>query len=195
MDTQELEIEYKKLRIEKWKTFFSILTPLILVYLTFIVQSTLTEKKAEFDRLQQILNEKQRIYGTLGSDLNRIYVYIADVGDFRQYTPLQIIQRKRESDRLFFTYLPYWTEETAKRYEVFMDSAFATYQGSGERAKIRAMVFEKQKAYEKDNLNWEVSWNSHFTEKRDSNYASAYWELVESLLADTVSSEVRKISL
>ena len=195
MDEQELEIEHKKLRIEKWKTFFSILTPLILVYLTFIVQSTLTEKKAEFERLQQILNEKQRIYGKLGSDLNRIYVYIADVGDFRQYTPLQIIQKKRESDRLFFTYLPYWSEKTAKRYDAFMRSAFATYQGSGERAKIKAMALEKQKAYEKDKLIWDNAWNKHFTENRDPNYASAYWRLVESLLADTVSSRVREIPL
>jgi hypothetical protein len=195
MDAEELEIEQKKIRIEKWKTFFSILTPLILVYLTFIVQSTLTEKEAEFERLQQILNEKQRIYGTLGSDLNRIYVYIADVGDFRQYTPLQIIQKKRECDRLFFTYLPYWSEETASRYTDFMKSAFATYQGAGERAKIKAMVHEKRKAYEKDNLNWEESWDDHFTERRDPNYDSAYWRLVESLLADTVSSKVRQISL
>ncbi len=195
MDKQELEIEYKKLRIEKWKTVLSILTPLILVYLTFIVQSTIKEKEAEFERLQQILNEKQRIYGTLGSDLNRIYVYIADVGDFRQYTPLQIIQKKRESDRLFLTYLPYWTEETANRYTDFMKSAFATYQWSGERAKIRATAYQKQMAYKKDNLTWEDSWNKHFTKERDANYVSAYWKLVESLLADTVSSKVRRISL
>lgn len=195
MDDQELEIEHKKLKIEKWKTFFSILTPLILVYLTFIVQSTLTEKEAEFGRLEQILAEKQRIYGSLGSDLNRIYVYIADVGDFRQYTPLQIIQKKRATDRLFFTYLPYWSKETETRYQAFMTSAFATYQGAGKRAKIKTRSFEKKKAYEIDNLVWKDDWDKHFTEDRDTAYETNYWKLVESLLADTVSPNVREISL
>ena len=194
MDEQKLEIEKKRLTVERWKTFLSILTPLILVYLTFIVQSTLSAKEAEFERLQQILREKQRIYGTLGKDLNIIYVYLADIGDFRQYTPLQIIQKKREADRLFFTYLPYWSKQTADRYQKFMNSAFATYQDVGERAKIRTSSYEKIKAYEKDRINWDASWNKNFTEKRDPEYSSAYWELVESLLSDTVSSSVREIS-
>ena len=194
MDQQQLDIEHQKLGIEKWKTLLSILTPLILVYLTFIVQSTLSEKEAEFSRLEQILAEKQRIYGTLGSDLNRIYVYIADLGDFRQYTPLQIIQKKREADRLFFTYLPYWSKETESSYKAFMDSAFDTYQGAGKRAKIKARSFEKKKAYEIDKLAWDDDWDKHFTEERDANYESNYWKLVESLLADTVSSNVREVS-
>ena len=75
-----------------------------------------------------------------------------------------------------------------------MDSAFETYQGSGEKAKIRARSFQKQKAYGVDRMVWDESWDKYFIGKVDQNSKSAYWELVESMLADTVSTEVRDIS-
>ena len=192
MDDRQFELEVKKYRQSWFATFLSILTPLILVYLTFTVQSVLKEREAQFERQAQILNEKQNSYATLGVDLNIIYVYLADVGDFREYTPLEVIQRKREADRLFFIFRPYWSEETEERYTKFMDDAFETYSGSGKRARIRASADQKVAAYRVDGKLWNQEWDQYFTGKRADSYRNSYYELVASLLSDTTSSDVRK---
>lgn len=129
----------------------------------------------------------------MGAKLNIIYVYLADVGDFRRYTPLEIIEKKRETDRLFYIYQPYWSIETEDKYDIFMDSAFKTFRGSGERAAIRTESYQKKKAYEVDGIEWDSSWDGYFTEEESLAYEEYYSDLVASFLKDTTSSEVRAI--
>ncbi len=126
-------------------------------------------------------------------DLNVIYVYVADVGDFRAYSPIDVIQRKREADRVFYMYRPYWSSQTEERYRAFMDAAFETYTGLGRLPRIRARSDEKKVAIEVDGEAWNAKWNPLFSEGRATNYQDAYYELVSSLLADTTSSKGRRI--
>ena len=102
---------------------------LVLVVLTYVVNNAIQERGALLKREEQILAEKQRLYAELGKNLNVVFVYIADVGDFRQYTPVEIVTRKRETDRMFFMYLPYWSEGTEQRYKAYMEASFQTYNG------------------------------------------------------------------
>ena len=191
---EESNLEIKMYKLEVWKAIASFLTPIVLVILTFQVNTVLKEKEHQLKVGEQILKEKQAIYSDIGKKLNIIFVYVADVGDFRRYDPLDIIQKKREVDRIFKMYAPYWTDETESKYSDFMRSTFKTYNAPGVRAKIRATKYEKVKAYQVDKIQWNEDWNKYFTEERDPNYFSKYYDLVESLLADIVSTNVRKIS-
>jgi hypothetical protein len=56
----------------------SILTPLVLVVLTFVVNDAIQQRGAALKREEQILAEKQKIYAEMGKMLNVIYVYVAD---------------------------------------------------------------------------------------------------------------------
>ena len=106
MDAEELELKHQDYRLERWKVFLSILTPLVLVVLAYVVNNAIQERGALLRREEQVLAEKQRLYGELGKNLNVVFVYIADVGGFRQYTPVEIVERKRKTDRMFFMYRP-----------------------------------------------------------------------------------------
>ena len=194
IDNQEHELEKKKYSLEVWKAIASLLTPVVLVFLTFQVNSVLKEKEHQLKVGEQILKEKQSLYSEMGHDLNIIFVYIADVGDFRKYAPLEVIEKKRKVDRLFWMYAPYWSSNTEEKYKAFMSSAFEMYNGSGIRAKIKAYRHEKVAAYQIDEMNWNEKWNNYFTENRDNEYFDKYYELVESLLSDIVSTDVRKLS-
>ena len=171
----------------------SILTPLVLVALTFVVNNAIQERGALLKREEQILAEKQKIYAELGRRLNIFYVYVADVGDFRSYTPPRVVELKREADRQFFMYRPYWSDSTEKRYNEFMKAAFLTYTGAGLPAKINASRAQKVAAYEVDKLKWDAAWNQYFTENSDPDIGTKYYALVSSLLADTVNAGIRKL--
>lgn len=194
MDAQELELKHREFRLDKWKTIISILTPLVLVLLTYVVNNAIQERGALLKREEQILAEKQKIYAELGRNLNVIFVYVADVGDFSQYTPVEIVKKKREADRLFYIYRPYWSEATEHNYNVYMEASFQTYNGVGIPAKINSSKSEKVAAYQRGGLRWEVSWDQYFTEKEDPDISSKYYTLVGSLLADTVNVAIRHIN-
>jgi hypothetical protein len=193
MDADEVAIKRSEYKLEVWKVLLSILTPLVLVVLTFVVNNAIQERGALLKREEQVLAEKQKIYAELGRRLNVFYVYIADVGDFRSYTPPRVVEMKREADRQFFMYRPYWSEVTERRYHEYMNAAFRTYTGAGMPAKINAFKSEKVAAYEVDKLKWDVTWDGYFTEKSDPEIATKYYALVSSLLADTVSATIRKL--
>lgn len=195
MDPEELALKVRDHRLEKWKVFLSILTPLVLLALTYVVNNAIQEKGAALTRQEQILSEKQKIYSDLGPRLNSIYIYIVDVGDFRSYTPLQIVKAKREADQKFFTYRPYWSAKTEKSYDAFMSAAFQTYNGAGLPAKIKTSSEQKIAAYNVDHLAWNNSWDAYFTGTADPEISNKYNDLVSSLLADTVSSGVRDVQV
>lgn len=192
MDVDELAIKVKEYKLEKWKVLLSILTPLVLVALTFVVNNAIQERGAKLKKDEQILSEKQRIYSELGRRLNIIFVYIADVGDFRSYSPPQIVELKREVDRQFFMYRPYWSKGTERNYDQFMTAAFRTYTGAGLPAQINASKSQKVSAYKVDKLKWEPGWDAYFTENIDRNVSTKYNDLVSSLLTDTVNADIRK---
>lgn len=198
MDKQELELAHAELQLkrqdhdlERWKLLLSIPTPVILLLLTYLVNNAIQERGALLQRESQILGEKQKIYTELGKNLNVIFVYVADVGDFRQYTPVEVVNRKRDSDRMFFMYRPYWSDDTEHKYNNYMKACFQTYNGAGLPATINASKAEKVAAYQHDGLRWENSWNGYFTESVDPNVSTKYYALVSSLLADTVSPNLR----
>lgn len=193
MDADELAIKRREFKLDIWKVIISALTPIAIGALTFVVNSAVQERGELLKREEQILSEKQKVYGDLGKRLNIIYVYLADVGDFKLYTPERVIEMKRESDRQFFVYRPYWSETTEQRYNDYMKAAFTTYNGVGLPARINASKGEKIAAYEQDGLKWDAKWDPYFTERVDPFIERKYYSLVSSILADTVNATVRKL--
>ncbi len=193
MDAEELAIKRGQYRLEKWKLLLSGLTPVILGMLTYVVNNAIQERGALLKREEQVLAEKQRVYGEMGKKLNIIYCYVKDVGDYRSYTPGSIVEMKRECDRQFYTYRPYWNQQTERRYADFMNAAFQTYNGAGIPARINTSKAEKVAAYDFDKLTWNTSWDTYFTERADPDITRKYNDLVSSLLEDTVRAGVRRV--
>jgi hypothetical protein len=191
VNADELSIKNREYKLEKWKVFLSILTPVILSILTYEVSVALKKEEAFLKRQEQILAEKQRIYADLGQKLNVFYIYVVDIGDFSSYTPPQIIKFKRDADRQFWMYLPYWSDTTEKRYNDYMNAAFRTYNGPGLPAKINASKYEKIESYKHGGMVWDSGWDEYFTEKTDSAIKIKYYALVTSLLSDIANAEIR----
>lgn len=173
--------------MEWLKLAASFLTPLTIALLTYVASRALNERASQLRKGEQLLGEKQRAYAAIGEDLNVIFVFVRDVGDFRRYTPDQIIDRKRSADRHFYMYRPYWSDETEARYKAFVAAAFRTFTASGSNAKIRTLAFEKRKAYEIDGRAWDEAWTGCLTEERDGRIDFHYQTLVAAMLDDVIT--------
>ena len=167
-----------------WKVAVSALTPTAIAALTYFISNALNERRSYLRRGEQILSEKQKNYGMIGEKLNVIYVYAADAGDFRNYTPDRIIENKQGSDRIFCIYRSYWSNKMRNNYQRFMDSAFMTYTAVGTNAQINASILERQAAFAADNRSWDPAWEKLFTGRRHPMLEQNYYALVTSFLED-----------
>lgn len=191
--TTPQNFELAKYHQDWWKILVSALTPVAIAVLGYFISSSLYVKESSLRKSEQILSEKQKTYSKIGEDLNIIYVYAADVGDFRDYTPDQIIDRKRDADRTFFMYSPYWSRETKQKYSVFMDATFEMYTGAGLNAKIKTTYDQKKAAYAAYNKQWNPAWDQVFTGRRDHTLTQTYYALVSCFLSDIASAGVNSL--
>ncbi|GJL86679.1 MAG: hypothetical protein DHS20C03_03880 [Minwuia thermotolerans] len=194
MEEMEYSIERRKLRQGWFGIAISVLTPIILVYLSLSVSLLLQDRDAKLSIDAQILKQKQSLYREIGANINVIFVYLVDIGDYRKFTPDEIVDRKRSTDRIFFSYRPYWSEKTENSYKDFMNAAFKTYSGTGQKAKIRATTDEKKAAFKIDGIAWKEQWDSAFTDKLKVDVNALYYDLVSAFLSDTVSPAIRELS-
>jgi hypothetical protein len=67
MDPEELYVKHREYRLERWKVLLSVLTPLVLIALTYVVNNAIQERGALLKREEQILAEKQKLYAELVS--------------------------------------------------------------------------------------------------------------------------------
>lgn len=180
-------LDLAKYRQEWWKIGISALTPIVLAFLTFFITQILDERQPYLRRGEQILSEKQKIYPNIGDYLNVIYVYVADVGDFRRFTPRQIVETKRQVDRLFHMYSPYWSRRTKDAYSRFMNAAFTMHVAIGTDAGINSPTSEKKAAFAADDKNWDPTWDGLFTGSRHPELGRRYYTLVSSFMEDIAS--------
>jgi hypothetical protein len=184
-------LEIAKYWQEWWKIGVSGLTPVAIAVLTFFITYTLNQQQSVLRKSEQILSEKQKTYSNIGEHLNIIFVYILDIGDFRHYDPMQIIEKKRAVDRLFFMYRPYWSDQTVKKYTDFMNAGFEMHgPDRGRSAKIRAITGEKKAAHAIDKKPWPENWNENFTHEIDPKVGIYYNDLVSSFLNDIATAAI-----
>jgi hypothetical protein len=165
-------------------TIISFLTPLAIAVVGFFIQRVLAQQNQNWRIQERLVDKRVEIYQSIAEDLNKIYCYVMDVGTFKDESPDEIIQAKRNVDKNMYMYQAIWPEETFNQFKEYMDSAFATYQGYGEDAKIRATTIEKRSAYKKGDKNWQDDWDKRFTGKRDPEHQPKYKKLMNLISRD-----------
>jgi hypothetical protein len=69
--------------------------------------------------------------------LNDIFCYYTWIGKWKELSPADIIQRKRDLDRLFFANQPFFSAEALSAYQEFTRALFLTYAKPGTDAQLR----------------------------------------------------------
>jgi hypothetical protein len=170
--------------MELAKLVASFLTPLTIALVGYFVQRTLAEQNRSWKIQDRLADKRAEIYEKIAADLNKIYCYVMDVGAFRDETPASILIAKRNMDKQMYMFQAIWPEDTFKAFTDYMHSAFATYQGVGEDAKIRAKPLEKRVARENRGEEWPTNWNDRFTGERDPKHKEKYDSVIKSISRD-----------
>lgn len=190
-DKIKLEIEERKYHQEWWKMGISALFPIAVTIIGSVlaIQNSNIQSKSRIS--EQTTIEKRRQYNDISGKLNIIFAYISDIGDYRKYSPIQIIEIKRDIDRSFFSYLPYWDSKTQIAYCRFMTASFTPYRGLGANAAINSSPDAKKAAFAIDGRVWETEWDSHFMrDRRFPAISDIYYNLVRQLLSDISSPDL-----
>jgi hypothetical protein len=149
-------------KFEIWKLAISALIPLSVVFLGCLV-GRYSKRYDERVRLHgKIIEKRVELFEEISQPLNVIYTYIIRVGSWKEHTPYDIIQEKREVDGLMYSNRPYWTEVLFSTYESFMNASFETHTGHASDAKIKS-DYNKYK----DLPNWSDSYIEAFSGKVD----------------------------
>ena len=92
------------------------------------------------------------------ADLFCFYCYI---GNWKELTPENIINLKRELDKKMYVYAPLFTKETLEKYNEFIGECFETFTGWGKDASILSL-YKHRKQFCK---NWDENWDKLFSLK------------------------------
>lgn len=142
------------------KLLASFPVPAVLLYLGLQGKKILTEHEARLRTHERIIEKRTEIYESISQDLNSLFVFIIRVGRWKEFTPSEIIRKKRDIDQIMHINRPYWSQQTFQQYQCFMAACFDIETGHGEDAKIKAEI----KKF--DSLaNKEENWQSFFSEK------------------------------
>ena len=122
----------------------SIVSPILLIILSFLINIFLEKNKSRLQVNQTIFKKRVEIYDEIQEPLNNIYCYIKRVGKWKEFTPENIINYKRVIDQKFHATRPFWSKGMQEAYNGFMDTCFITNRGHKVNARIIAEV-EKYK--------------------------------------------------
>jgi hypothetical protein len=177
-------MEPNEFNLKVWEIIISAFTPIAIVWAGYFIQKSLTARENEIVALRRKQDIRKSIYDEIGPKLNHIFCYVFDVGDYGSYTPMDIIQLKREIDTKFFANRALWDGETISTYMAFMKAAFEPYVGLGTPAQIRARTTEKEKFFKNFGKQWDSSWGKKFTHEVEPSAQSIYESLIQKFIDD-----------
>lgn len=162
-------LELKKYHLEIVKTAFAGFIAIAVGF--YGTRMTHVDKIASdaADRRKAVVAERMKRYEETAPLLNDIYSYFEFVGKWKEFSPEDMILRKRELDREIYGYSVLYEKPFLIAYTKFMDLAFKTGTGWGKDANLRT-----QKLRPLDLGKSEIV----FTEEDNRGpIFDAYWEL------------------
>lgn len=164
--------------LEIVKLFVLALTPVVIVGLTFWINSRLKavdQRSRESDRVTQ---KRVELYDEIGIKANKIFAYIWYVGTWKETNPKEILDLKRELDTTIHTYQPWFSKGFYKCYRKFVSVAFDEYQCHGKDAKIRTTLRDRERFYPEQ---WASQWNELILDEAAGEIQEAYRSLLEGI--------------
>jgi hypothetical protein len=155
-----------------------LLTPAALAYVAYLLNRRFKHFERSLEEQRRITEARFELYKDIGFKLNDLYSYFSYVGNWKEHSPKQIIEHKRELDRHVFTYRPIFSEDFNHKYDQFVRSCFKTYGGWGKDARLRTSAKHRAEEGDKD---WAVCFTG---ENNHKQIKEAYGRLLECLAVD-----------
>jgi hypothetical protein len=123
--------------LEWAKISVGVLTPAVILIFGHQLTSSREETSAETAKYVQVVKKRVELWDKSANSLNDVYCYFLYVGPWKSLSPVDIINRKRELDRIVYANRPFFSDRFFRHYQAFMDSAYEPYRGWGKDAALR----------------------------------------------------------
>jgi len=173
--------------LEITKLFVSILTPLVVLIVGVWIKSVMLKMESKQWVNHSLMEWKIKLFEKVAPRLNDIYCYYTYIGDWKNFSPPDILQRKRELDKEIMIAQPLFSKEFISAYDDFINSCFITYRGKGKDAGM-ATGMESRRNISKNGWKeeWEYLFAKNITTKSDieKQYSNLMGEFSKELNLD-----------
>lgn len=136
------------------------LTPIIVVTIGLLVNRKLKSLEHSQWANQKLVEKRIQIFDQLGPIANDLLCFFTYVGHWKQLTPPEIIQLKRQIDKIAYINSPLFDQERFFHlFNAFIDLCFRQYAGWGNEPKIRSKLERRTQIA---GSAWEDEWNELF---------------------------------
>ena len=148
--------------LEIVKLMSSSLTPIFLAVMGIYVH----RKTKQFEHIQwrgqKLIEKRLSIYDSLASEFNDILCYYTYVGQWKSFTPADIIKKKRSIDKQIYLASPLFSKDFFGVCMNFQNLCFETYGGWGTDARLKTSCKHREDAM---GVGWQAAWNELYSNK------------------------------
>jgi hypothetical protein len=142
------------------QTLAAISVPIVVAIVGYRLNQRLKLWEASQWRNQELIKARLRYFGELAPMLNDLMCYVTFIGRWKELTPPDVVAIKRDSDRLFFSVAPLFSQAAVDAYQEFLDHCFHMRGKWGADARIRS-GFVRRREVAGD--TWRAEWEPMFT--------------------------------
>jgi hypothetical protein len=151
--------------LEIAKLVVSVLTPVSVAALGWFISRRLKKLEQIQWGNQKFVEKRLSLYDEVSPLLNKLFCFYAYVGYWKDVSPKDVIETKRELDMTVNIYRHLLGEEFFQRYQSFIEMLFVTYTEPGHDAKIKSQMRGPDGDRTKDcKYEWDKAWESSFHE-------------------------------
>lgn len=156
------------------------------VFGLFILKITKRIEHSQW-RNQKLVEKRIELWDKISPTINDIYCYCMRVGSWKDFTPHNIVARKREVDKSFYQNRPFFSNELIVKYNTFIETCFDVFQGHGVDAKIKTSLWEHKNIQS----NWSSDWDDLFTDtpNNEDTLKKSYFDLLDQVRLEFSDSE------
>ncbi len=142
---------------------------------------------------QKLIEKRLALYDEISPLLNSLLVFYTWVGYWKDVSPGNVIDTKRQLDKKVNIYRHILGNEFYRQYQAFMHLLFKTYSGTGQDAKIKSDVSSSDGDRTKDaTYDWDDNWNKNFvvsSESTSSNDIQEQYHKLMNVFQDSIGME------
>lgn len=138
------------------------LTPVLLFLLGLMVARAARRIENAQWANRKLIERRLELHKEMAPVLNDVYCFFTTRGHFREITPPDALEMKRQLDKLFHTNRNLFSPEFQKSYYDFMGLCFIEYSKLPEDAHLNAQSSWMRE--QRSHRGWEPEWDERFVE-------------------------------
>jgi hypothetical protein len=137
------------------------LAPVLITLLVFRYKRIIKSLDHKYQANQKLIEKRIEIYDGIGPKLNDIFCFYCYNGNWKEITPAEILNTKKELDKEINISIPLFSNELNKKYSAFMYLCFISISGWEHEEKIKSFYELRQEHA----VGWKDEWMQFFDTK------------------------------